>query len=367
MKANKKTWLLIALGMFILVVGALLASFNEPKSYSPYLTQSPSPTGSKAFYEFADKEHEVSRWTAPPERLPDTSGAVLFMIEPYYTLSTEEQRLYERWMEQGNTIILMKQNPTGLFDRKTEMLNQVEGQSTATGFGGTYEVNVEQAFRLLKEDNDEVILKDSYGALVVEHSYGSGELLVSMSPQWSQNGRIMESDHAYIMEQLLTRGTEQILFDEYIHGSENVPTAFTIYPKWILVLALQLLVFAVLWLWYKGKRFGPIYTPRKYAVRFGDERLHALSAWYMRGGFYQESVDIQEEYLRRIIERRYGIRQDKSWSEIREALAKYQTTEQQKRWKDYTEGLDGSNSIQKSDYLKWSKKLDDLRKEVEQS
>lgn len=366
MKANKKAWLLIALGLSILLVGATLASLNQPESYSPYLSKSPSPTGTKAFYEFTSHEHNVGRWSAPPTRLPDRSEKVaLFMVGPYYTLSTEEQRHYQQWMEQGNTVVLLKQNPTGLFDIKTEPLPSAN-ESAKTLVDG-YEAVVEQSFRLMPDTDDDVLLEDSQGALVLERTYGEGRLIVSMNPNWVQNGTILEEDHALLMNELLmAAGAEQVLWDEYIHGQENIPTAFTIYPKWILVVTLQLLLLTILWLWYKGKRFGPIYTPREHTVRLGDERLQALSAWYMRGGFYDESIRIQEEFLRSLIQNRYGIRQHQSWGDILEALAPYQSKEQQERWEAYTKGLDHRKSIRKTEYLQWSKKLDDLRKEVQQ-
>ncbi|MCA0971302.1 DUF4350 domain-containing protein [Halobacillus litoralis] len=366
MKSNKKTWLFIALGLFVLLVGAVLSSSRQPESYPPYLSSSPSPTGVKALYEFASFERDMSRWRQAPDVLPDQQQSALFMVEPYYTLTTEESNAYTAWMERGNTIVFMKQNPTGSFGTRSVPAMGQDGPVTVTGFGESYRAIVEQTFRLVPGEEDEVLLEDGQGPLAIQRSYGEGKLIVSMNPGWAANGTILNEDHAYLIDQLLKDvDAGRVLFDEYIHGSENVPTVLTIYPKWILVFALQLIILAVLWLWMKGKRFGPVFTPREHTVRLGDERLHALSAWYIRGGFYQESIRIQEEYLRSLLYKRYGIGMKESWQEVRESIAKFQTEDEQKRWRSYTHGLDDLQSMRKTDYLKWSKKLDDLRKEVQ--
>ncbi|MBA2174973.1 hypothetical protein H0266_08720 [Halobacillus locisalis] len=213
-------------------------------------------------------------------------------------------------------------------------------------------------------------MKDDKGALVLERSYGEGQLIVSMNPDWVINGAILEHDHAALTAQLLEEsGPGPVLVDEYIHGPKNIPTVFTIYPKWVLVIALQLLLLTIVWLWKNGKRFGPIYTPREHRVRLGDERLQALASWYTRGGFYKESIRIQEQYLRSWIRKRFGLSRMSTWAEIREALAKYQTTDEQARWKRYTTDLDDidtNDKLRKSSYLQYSKNIDDLRKEVQE-
>ncbi len=372
MRNKWKPWLFIGAGVLVLLTAALLASTRQPDSFSPYVSQSPSPSGVKAMYEYIEQERQVSRWNGSPERLPNlTASRQLIMVEPSYTLTGEEMRRYEKFMEKGHTILLLKKNPVGYFDLKIDPTPPSEGPVEVTGsFENSLEATVGQSFRLRPQAEDQVLMEDEKGALVLERSYGEGQLIVSMNPDWVINGAILEHDHAALTAQLLKEsGSGPILVDEYIHGPKNIPTVFTIYPKWVLVIALQLILLAIVWLWKQGKRFGPIYTPREHLVRLGDERLQALSSWYIRGGFYKESIQIQEQYLRSLIQKRWGLSRASTWPEIREALAKYQTADEQDRWKRYTthlDDIDTNDKLRKSSYLQYSRNIDDLRKEVQE-
>src|SRR5690625_7018042 len=115
----------------------------------------------------------------------------------------------------------------------------------------------------------------------------------------------MESDNAY----------SQILVDEFIHGSGEAPSAANLYPKWLFVLTLQLMLLTILWLWHQGTRFGPLRQPREAAVRFSTERTSALAAWYQRGRLYQDSLEIQADYLKLLMQEKWGISYQRRWQE----------------------------------------------------
>jgi hypothetical protein len=72
----------------------------------------------------------------------------------------------------------------------------------------------------------------------------------------------------------------------------------------------------LLWLWWKGKRFGPIYTPREWVVRRGDETLVAVAGWYERRRLNRDALAHQYDYLRQVFRLRWGMPVQASDQEI---------------------------------------------------
>src|SRR5690606_22417663 len=95
--------------------------------------------------------------------------------------------------------------------------------------------------------------------------------------------------------------------DEYSHQSSQLANVTEIYPKWLLVLGLQLIILTLLWLLYRGKRFGPIRTPRESYVRFSDEHITSLAAWYEKGKLYNDSLKTQADYVKMLLREKWGI------------------------------------------------------------
>ncbi len=368
-----RVWFGVAVAIAIFVGLGVVFSGDQPKAYTNYLSQSPSPTGLKAFYTYMQEEtNEVERWYGQPGSLPNLAQKqALIMVGPYFRFSEEEKKQYQNWMEQGNTILLLKQDPVGYFNTKIEHAEpsqepvKIEGQNEVT-----FKAQSPGNIRLRLTGEDEELLTDEKGTVALKRSFGEGELIVSLQPEWMTNGSILEENHTELSLYLLDQtNASSILVDEYVHGQENLPTYLTVYPQSLLVFILQLAILTLLVLWMKGKRFGPVYLPREAEVRFGDERLRALAAWYMRSDFYNESLSIQEQYVRQAVSDRWGVSIQQSWKEILEVMKSRLTEDQIKKWNRWTSELQyvrQTDQWSKKDYVIWSQKLDDIRKEVQE-
>jgi len=370
---QNRVWLGIAIALVLFIGLGVWLSGEQPKQYTNYLSKSPSPTGVKALYTYTmEEKEEVDRWFGQPGKLPKLEQSqALLMIGPYFRFSEEEARRYRNWMKEGNTILLMKQDPVGYFGTKVEYVESAEELETISGQNGeTFNAQVPGNMRLRLLEGDEEILSDERGTVALKRSFGEGELIVSQGPDWLTNGSILEKEHTALSLYLLNQASaSSFLFDEYVHGQENLPTYLTVYPKSLLVFLLQLAIFTLLLLWLKGKRFGPIYLPREAEVRFGDERLQALAAWYMRSNFYGESLAIQEQYVRQAVSDRWGVSVQRDWQDIYETMKPRLTEEQMKQWNGWIRDLQTvrqSDQWSKKDYITWSQKLDDIRKEVQE-
>ncbi|MCH1626695.1 DUF4350 domain-containing protein [Fredinandcohnia quinoae] len=373
LKSRRRTWIWLIVLLFLFMALSYFIQSKEPTYYPSYVSKSPSPTGVKAFYTYLKNETEVKKWTHSPTLLSKhTDDQMLIMIEPFSIPTTEEMNAYEDFMKAGNTIILFKSNPKGMFDLKVEPFDFdiIENEMTVyTQAGKSYEAEVNSSVRLIEENHSEILLHDDAGVIALKKSFGNGELIVSLTPEWLMNGKIVEADNIPLIISLLNEENHQmILFDEYTYVGDGNSTLLAVYPKWFVLVIILGIIIMLLYLWNEGKRFGPIFTPREESVRFSDEGLRALTAWYLKGNRYHDSLKIQADYNKLLMQERWGIPYKKEWLDLTTQLELKLSNSGHFDIKAFINGLNhvlNKGKISKQEYVLWSKKLDRLRKEVE--
>ncbi|TYS70369.1 DUF4350 domain-containing protein [Sutcliffiella horikoshii] len=372
---KKKGWIWLGVLLVLFAICSYLVLSQKQEEFSPYDSESPSPTGLKAFYSYLQNEVEmVNRWEKPPNLLPDKERRqVLLMVEPYFTPDTKTMESYIDFLEKGNTILLFKNNPKGYFDIRTTFVDSMFPEQTINDASQTNFVgDIHSPVRIEPAVEDEILFSDPLGDVSVKRKYGDGTLIVALTPHWLTNQEILKKDHlplvlSLIQEEGLNNDTI-ILFDEYNHG-ETGTSSIDVYQDWFLLLLFQGMLVAILLLWNQGKRFGPILQPREETVRYSDESLRALAAWYLKGNAYQDSLSNQAEYVKYLLQERWGIPYNRDWKECAVFLHKRWKTKEDEKIDLFTYQLTqvlAKEKITKQEYLEWSKQLDTLRKEVEE-
>ena len=370
---QKKTWIWLISLVFLFTFFIFLLFEEEPAEYPPYVSDSPAPMGTKAFYRFLEEEYpNVERLESMSRSLPtNEKNGLLIMIEPPLFSEQAAQEAYQSYVEAGNTIVLLKRNPDGMFNLNTTFAKAINEQAIILDGIGNYQARVQSSNRLVAKETDEVLLMDeSDEPIAVKRTIGDGTLLVMTEPDWLTNQLILEHDHLAIVLSLIDFSAySSIKFDAYTYGTAGSLSAISVYPKWLLVAILQILILTVLWLGLKGKRFGPVIEPREATVRFSDERLRALGLWYLRGKNYQDALHIQANYSKQMLQERYGIPYQKSWHNSLDAIDRSLKGMERKEIDSFITGLQEvllQEKITKQQFLVWSQKIDRLRKEVEQ-
>ncbi|GGM30302.1 hypothetical protein GCM10011351_15550 [Paraliobacillus quinghaiensis] len=370
---QKRTWIWLVSLVFLFTAFSIVLFEEEPAEYPAYVSHSPAPMGTKAFYQFLEKEYtDVERWESMSRSLPtNEENGLLMMIEPPLFSEEATQEAYQRYMEAGNTIVLLKRNPDGMFDLNTTFAEAINEQAIILDGIGNYQASVQSSQRLVTKEKDEVLLVDeSDDPIAIKRNFGDGQLIVMTEPDWLTNQMILEHDHLAIALSLIDFSHySSIKFDAYTYETAGTLSAFSVYPKWLLVATLQLFILSLLWLLLKGKRFGPVVEPREATVRFSDERLKALGLWYLKGKNYQDAVRIQSNYLKQLLQERYGIPYHKSWSTSLDAIDRSLKGMDRKEIESVITGLQEiliQDKVTKQQFLVWSEKIDRLRKEVEQ-
>lgn len=377
-----RIWLGVSLGICLFIALGIFLMPQNPTQYPEYVTESPSPSGVKAFYTLLEKNSaQVEQWKKPTQSLSFmASRQLMIMVAPSNPLNSREIEQWKKWLAAGNQLWLLDRNPKGLFNLQTSLVspenipatNQaLNPQTTVQGFEdweGTYQALLHTDARLIAESNDHVLLQDEHGILALSRAYGQGELMVLLAPEWLTNGLILEESHLELVLPFILRADPQVIwFNDFAHRNKNLPTVLGVYPVWFIVLLTQVLIGFLLWLWYKGKRFGSVLTPRESVVRFGDERIKAVASWYERGKFYQESLAIQDEFLRHTVQERWGISSTLQEPEFIDATLQRLPRDQQAQWLQTWQDLKDTytNKMSLQTYLKCSKLLNDMQKEVE--
>ena len=363
-------WLTVLLLLFIFISYFFLA--QAPKQYPNYVSESPSPTGIKAFYTYLKQEKEANRWSNSPQLLKNMGeNKTLIMVEPFFTPSEKEMRAYFDFIEAGNTIILLQKNPKGMFDLQVEMIESAKPINRVTDQNGNgYRAVVTSPVRLAANNSDEILLQDKEGTIALIKTYGKGQLIASITPEWLINSKILTEDHLSLIQAFFNQSDSQsFLIDEYTHLGQNAPTMMKLYPEWFLLMLLQGCILMILLLWYKGKRFGAVIIPREDSVRFSDEGIKALAAWYIRGRNYRESLNIQADYIKLLMQERWGTAINMNWIDMANQLERRLTEKTATDVKSLISGLQDvlkKEKVNKQEYLLWSKRLNRLKKEVEE-
>lgn len=370
---KNKTWMFGILFFIILIVLSFFSTDNSPKEYAPYLVESPSPTGTKALYTYLEQSGQpIAQADILPQKVNDSETRLL--LNPPVFSDLEVNNHYSQYVENGNHLIIGKKNPDGLFDIETEYVPETmikEEETTDIMISSeSYQVFLETPFRLIEQEGDIVLLEDEYGVIALERAAGAGSYTVFLEPDWLTNEYITKHDHLPVLFRLFPfEEAAPIIFDEYSVATRGgVASSFELYPGWAYVVLVEGLVITILLLWHQGKRFGPVQPVREETARFSDERIKAIANWQLKGKNYKESLQSQLSYLQDIIRERYGIPYHLSWKDRMDKIKVRLTSLSEGDWKKMNEGIETTlekQSINKQEYLHWSKLIDKIRKEVE--
>ncbi|ENH96444.1 hypothetical protein J416_10541 [Gracilibacillus halophilus YIM-C55.5] len=371
---KKNGWLWILFLFLFIIFISLFSTSSPPKEYPAYMTESPSPTGTKAIYTYLKEENITAtiEETSPLHLANTDQNQLRILIDPPILTNEDELDGYKEYIQAGNQLVVLKENPDGWMNINASPFQSFEMQAEETyelqGNNEKYEAISYSNIRLEHHETDTILLKDEYGTIGLKRAIGEGSLIVITEPQWSMNQHITKTDHAEILlDTIHFQSAEQVIFDQYKHVQSPL-SSVSVYPDWTYVILIEGILLTILWLWFRGKRFGPIYPVREETVRFSDERIRALAKWYRKGKNYQTALHDQAHYFKETVKMKYGVSFHRSWHERFTYLAgkiEGYSSEELESIADKMEQLLQKESIHKQEFVYWSKKIDNLQKEVE--
>lgn len=368
---KEKKVILLFLGLFaVLIIASYYLTEPPLEDYPPYSVESPAPDGTKAFYQsLAQLDYPVERFTGHPSQLTGDRQTALFLFNPPYGMEQDMIEGYQQFVQTGGTVFLLSDQPSDLFEIDLTSVPIVEQEGDVLVGEETYKGILTSTFRMEPTNDDEVLILDGYGPIAIRYLYGSGQVIQFSEPNWFTNQAILEADHlAMISETIDIETYDQLLFETYHGQAQTGLSVLDVMPNPLLVFGLIGAVATLLYVWMKGKRYGPARDLREQVVRFGDERIRALANWQIKGRNYHEGLQIQVNYLKQSIFERTGIPVTATWSEyqmVLERLLKNRTADSIQTFINQLSELLAAEQVNKQEFLEWTKRIDEIRREVE--
>ncbi len=323
----------LAACVFLLIGLTLAATRPGLVDYAPYLSFSPDRDGVKAIRALMERRGaETREWRLAPERLPEAEGQLFVTIAPSGMTAASAERL-RAWAARGNDVVVFGPAYELLGDEVSTVYvdpDDASGEVNVFGPDGvalrTEPADVRGELRFVPASEDAVEwMGDGLGALAVKAATGEGSIAAALPAEWLRNDTILEKRHFELVWTLLDGSAlagRTVYFDEYHHGYAASPGIGQVYPAWLLAALAQAALGAAFWLWRRGKRFGPAYTPRAFRVRRGDETLLAVAGWHRRGRLTHEALDAAAARLRRALQTREGVPADAGATALADAAAR---------------------------------------------
>jgi hypothetical protein len=306
--------ILIAAGVFVLlIVGAVIFGHDAGEQSEIPSTYSSSSGGAKAAYLLLLHEgYKVQRWERTLDKLPQATGQILILAEPFTAPNREERERLQAFVSEGGRVIA-----TGRFagtflpenDSEPEPFSvrkKVVGVSPSEITRAAPEIVLDADARWQSYAAAYPLYGDEDQILVVKYPYGKGEVLWWASATPLTNSGLKEASNLEFLLACLGDRNHEILWDEYIHGyRETLAASIADSPvKW-LVLQLSLLALAVLATF--SRRSGPVCKPVTDVRLSPMEFVETLGGLYERAGTASVAVDICYQRFRYWLTRRLGV------------------------------------------------------------
>jgi hypothetical protein len=354
-------WSKLHTGLMVCIAGFVLISYvlikPSVEQYPPFLSFSPDKDGVKAIVELLEQQdHNVKEWKQSWRLLPRHKEQAMLVIQPYSMFSSEQDELLE-WAALGNDVFIFQQKPDYWEDISFTQLDELydgdkpqkisEGSPVDNGIE-QYTGKVITNYRLEETADTHVVYEDAHGVLAVQRQVGSGSFTIFLTPEWLINEYILLESHFEMVWPLFQDRQWNVLWvDEYHHGYEQEAGFLQVYPRWLVFFLIYCAALGLLWLWWKGKRFGPTYTPRAYIKRRGDETLLAAAGWLQRDQKTAEMLLYQADYFKQQVSERWGISTSASHIELLKEASHHWRPEQVERLRRLLKTLDGFDSKQR--------------------
>lgn len=328
----------IVLGV-LLVAGLLQESGSEERWFRT--TRSTNVEGMIVYYTLLERlGMPVNRSYSPllAEDLDELD--VLFLVEPLIPLSREEASALSRWVGRGGALvctahaspllvslhdmdtILQEERPeTRLLLPKPTMAGlrlEIPAEAadlplardvTAMQLASTNALVLPQADSSREPVKAEHLLADVMGLRIAARSVGAGQVIVLADSSFLANGRIGEADNALAAVNLacyaLAGGRGRgIAFDEYHFGFGRHESAWSVMAALLFRTSagwavLSITAAGLLFLAYKGRRFGTRRKPTRQRRRSKLEYVHSVGAAYQAAGADRLAFRLIFDWFRR--------------------------------------------------------------------
>jgi hypothetical protein len=280
---------------------------------------------------------------------------VLFLIDPLSTVTSEETAAIQRWTAAGGVLVCaggpdrlpwtlhrmgpsgrartvsywsMPATPAAAGDKPYPLARDVASVRLATS-------ETVSASAIREGDSPEAVrmlMSDRIGARIAARRVGRGAVIWLADSSFLANGRLGEEDNQVLAVNLLACAVSEaqgrrVIYDEAHYGFDRPQTGWTVLagmlfstpPGWA---ALSLTLAGVLYLVYRGRRFGTRRAPEPPRRRSKLEYVESVGATYREAGTHRLTFGLVFGWCRRRLARKAGLPASASAHDLAVALAR---------------------------------------------
>ncbi len=216
MLKNRRTWLILIIGIITVIMVILLGApaSNQSNNGSTY---SKNPSGYGAWYKFmSERDTPIQRLEKPLSSLTNNqenySLITLLQINPRLNNISLSKNQTE-WVTKGNNLVILGISKPPTKASFTTLQNSNVGK-----------VKIETTRRAKDREEKTKILADEFGLIVWKEKIGKGEVIFATTPHLAANAYQDIEENYEFLAQILTQYEIPIWVDEYIHGYKDQET-----------------------------------------------------------------------------------------------------------------------------------------------
>ena len=245
-----------------------------------------------------DRGVKIRRWQKSFPKLAElpeyAQGVTLLQVQPQLEklLITNQQ---QEWVIEGNTLVIL-----GIDAPAREIPFQTDLESPQ----GKIRIETTRRFRaninsnkFLKDADRETILTDRSGSVIVQFQLAKGKVIIATTPYVAANAYQDFQPNNDLLTELVTKDSQQVLVDEYIHGyvdrkpvidpntgevktddenRDNNDTLSYLASTPLIVAFINLLLGILVLAWQQNRRFGKVVIPKTPEVDNSEAYIQAL-------------------------------------------------------------------------------------------
>ena len=222
MKSSRRgLWIGLGLIGILLVIVLAFVPTNRPITRGS--TFSRAPDGYGAWYAYMQNQEglAIERWQRPPDVLWDSEDEdPVTMVQIYPPEERVLQYDWNRWVEKGNTLIVLRSQ-----DQVTRAPFSSRLTSPLFPKVGAVQIDTRRRQRLLSGPDYTELLGDEHGAVVWQRTQGSGQMIEATTPKIGANAYQDAPGNFAFLAAIIrdASATNATLFvDEYLHGYEEL-------------------------------------------------------------------------------------------------------------------------------------------------
>ncbi len=297
-KLLKQYWQLGLLAVVAIVLVTVISAMGGDSRLAGSSYNNAANGYSHWYQMMIDRGVKINRWQKTFPKLAQLAeydrDTTLLQIQPQLA-ELEITNQQQEWVSKGNTLVILGVDAPA---RETTFQRDLASPH------GKVRIETTRRFRsningkkFLKDAERAVILEDRSGSVITEFQLAEGKIIIATTPHLAANAYQDFQPNHNLLAELVTKDSQQILVDEYIHGytdrkpiidpntgevkiddetSDNNDTLGYLASTPLIVVFVNLLLGLLVLAWQQNRRFGKVVIPKPPEVDSGEAYIQAL-------------------------------------------------------------------------------------------